>query len=76
MNSATNKFLKMNSAINFITPSRFCDKMPDSKIIDLRHDTVFNKITEGAKYNYRHLKNADNYFAGKRNTEVYRTISG
>ncbi len=25
MNSATNKFLKMNSAINFITPSSFCE---------------------------------------------------
>jgi rhodanese-related sulfurtransferase len=65
LSGATNQFLKMSSAINFITPSVFCDKMATSKIIDLRHDTVFNKITEGAKYNYKHLKNADNYFAGK-----------
>ncbi len=65
MNSATIKFLKINGAINFITPSRFCDKMTDWKIIDLRHDTIFNKITQGAKYNYRHLKNAINFFEGK-----------
>ena len=63
-----NKFLRMNSNIHFITPSLFCDKMAaakDIKIIDLRNDTVFNKVTEGAKYNYKHLKNAINFFAGK-----------
>ncbi len=65
LGAATNKFLKMSSTINFITPSLFCDKMADSKIIDLRHDTIFNKITEGAKYNYKHLKDAINFFAGK-----------
>ncbi len=65
LNAATNKFLKTNSAINFITPSLFCDKMADAKIIDLRHDTIFDKITEGAKYNYKHLKDAINFFAGK-----------
>ena len=37
----------------------------NTKIIDLRHDTLFNKITKGAKYNYKHLKDAVNFFAGK-----------
>jgi len=70
-----NKFLKMNSSIHFITPSLFCDKMTGSKIIDLRHDTVFNKITQGAKYNYKHLKNAVNFFAGKGMREFVQQFS-
>lgn len=63
-----NKFIRKNSAINFITPSHYCDNIASansSKLIDLRHDTIFNKITNGAKYNYKHLKNAINFFAGK-----------
>ncbi|MGH2646697.1 MAG: rhodanese-like domain-containing protein, partial [Ginsengibacter sp.] len=39
------KFIQMNSKIHFITPSVFCNKMSvlnNTKIIDLRHDTVFN----------------------------------
>ncbi|MEP6926769.1 MAG: rhodanese-like domain-containing protein [Ginsengibacter sp.] len=66
--TSANNFLKMNSGIHFITPSLYCNQMSsfqDAKFIDLRHDTVFNKITEGAKYNYRHLKNAVNFFEGK-----------
>jgi len=37
----------------------------NTKIIDVRHDTMFNKITNGAKYNYKHLKDAVNFFWGK-----------
>ena len=37
----------------------------NTKIIDLRHDTLFNKITKGTKYSYRHLKDAVNFFADK-----------
>jgi rhodanese-related sulfurtransferase len=59
-----NKFFALNSSVNFITPSFFCDKMNSVAIIDLRHDTIFNKITKGAKYDYKHLKNAENFFAG------------
>jgi rhodanese-related sulfurtransferase len=66
--SGAGKFLTMHSNIHFITPSLFCNKMSgskDAKIIDLRHDTLFNKITKGTKYNYKHLKDAVNFFAGK-----------
>ena len=65
LTATANKFLTMNSSIHFITPALFCNKMSTSRIIDLRHDTIFNKITKGAKYNYKHLKGADNFFAGK-----------
>lgn len=66
--TSADKFLKKNSLVRFITPSLFCDQMSSSKettTIDLRHDTIFNKITHGAKYNYKHLKQAMNFFAGK-----------
>ena len=73
--AGANKYLKKNSTINFITPSFYCDNMSgqnNAKIIDLRHDTVFNQITNGAKYNYRHLKEANNYFEGKGAEEFQR----
>jgi len=66
--AGANKFLTMHSSIHFITPSVFCNKLAASKntkIIDVRHDTTFNKITHGAKYNYKHLKDAANFFWGK-----------
>ena len=31
--------------------------------MDLRHDTLFNKITGGIKYEYRHAKGSVNFFA-------------
>jgi rhodanese-related sulfurtransferase len=68
LTSIANKFLMMHSGIHFMTPSLFCDQMAASKntrIIDLRHDTLFNKITKGAKYNYKHLRDAINFFADK-----------
>ena len=71
--SLANKYLKMNSSIRFITPAVFCDKMEALKnytIIDLRHDTVFNKIISGTKYNYKHLKGAIN-FPGERGPEAF-----
>ncbi len=63
-----NKFLTMHSGVHFITPSLFCNQTiasKNSRIIDLRHDTLFNKITKGTKHNYKHLKEAVNFFAGK-----------
>ncbi len=69
LTSGPNKFLMMHSGVHFITPSLFCNQAiasKNSRIIDLRHDTLFNKITKGAKHNYKHLKEAVNFFAGKR----------
>jgi rhodanese-related sulfurtransferase len=68
LTSGADKFLSMHSSIHFITPSLFCNEMAASKntkIIDLRHDTLFNTITKGTKYNYKHLKDAVNFFADK-----------
>jgi rhodanese-related sulfurtransferase len=72
LTSTANKFIANNSGINFITPSLYCNKMTGSKnvkLIDLRHDSLFNKITEGAKHNYKHLKDANNFYAAKGMTE-------
>lgn len=66
LTSSASKFLKMNSDVRFITPSVYCDQwatLRTGKIIDLRHDSLFNGVTHGAKYNYKHLKNASNFFA-------------
>jgi rhodanese-related sulfurtransferase len=61
------KFLTMQSSIRFITPAVFCNAMPGNKnfqMIDTRHDSLFNKINEGTKHNYKHLKDAANFFEG------------
>ncbi len=79
LTSGANKFLKKNSGINFITPSLYCGQMSalkNTKIIDVRHDTVFNKIIIGAKYNFKHLKDAINFYADKGIGEFERTFPG
>ncbi len=71
------EFIKSNSGINFITPAFYCDQIADvknAKIIDVRHDTVFNKIINGAKYNFNHLKRAVNFYAGKGAGEFQNTF--
>ena len=62
------KFFTQQSSIRFITPPVYCmdlAKNANMQMIDLRHDTMFNKINSGVKHDYKHLKNAANFFAGK-----------
>ena len=61
------KIFTSQSKIHFITPVAYC-KMSGGKnvqMVDLRHDTIFNKINSGVKHDYRHLKNALNFHAAK-----------
>jgi rhodanese-related sulfurtransferase len=54
------------TGLQFITPVNYC-KMIDDKnlqLIDVRHDSLFNKVNDGVKHDYKHLKDAVNYFAG------------
>ena len=65
--SEAKKYMRENSKTNFITPVVFCNQfssLPNAKLIDVRPDSMFNKITKGIKYNYMHLKNAINFFEG------------
>ena len=63
----TDKLFTMQSSIHFITPVNYCGMASDKnmQMIDLRHDSLFNKINDGVKHDYKHLKNAANFFAGK-----------
>ena len=64
---ATDKLFTQQSNIRFITPVAYC-KMSGGRnlqMVDLRHDTLFNKINSGVKHDYRHLANAVNFFAAK-----------
>ena len=61
-------FLKTNSSIRFISPSYYCrqtEKYPGAQIIDLRHDTLFNKMNSGMRDAYTHLKGSVNFNAEK-----------
>ncbi len=67
MPAKTDPLFKMQSAIHFITPVNYCAMTGNKNVqlIDTRHDSLFNKINEGVKHDYKHLKNSINFFAGK-----------
>ena len=66
LSTEAKKYLKENSKINFITPVVFCSSYsssPGTKLIDVRPDSIFNKVAQGVKYKYSHLKDAINFFS-------------
>lgn len=57
-----NKYLSSKSSIRFFTPLSFCNNKPSSyQWIDLRHDTLYQKITKGTKLSYRTIRDAVNF---------------
>ncbi|MBL7739011.1 MAG: rhodanese-like domain-containing protein [Chitinophagaceae bacterium] len=61
-NSDVSKLLSAKSKIQFFTPLSFCKtRLPGQQWVDLRHDTLFNKITNGTKLNYRTIQGAVNF---------------
>ncbi|MEO8406224.1 MAG: rhodanese-like domain-containing protein [Chitinophagaceae bacterium] len=88
---AADKFLVNKSKINFITPPVYCEDITKGKpmqLIDLRIDSLFNKVNSGTKYNFKHLKEAINFpeakgidqfmqqFPDKRTTYVFISNNG
>jgi len=63
----TRKLFASTSELRFITPMTYCKMNGDKNVqmVDLRHDTLFNKINDGVKHDYKHLVNAVNFFSGK-----------
>jgi rhodanese-related sulfurtransferase len=63
----TDKLFTAQSSIRFVTPVIYCNMTGNNNVqmIDLRHDSLFNKINDGVKHDYKHLKNALNFFAAK-----------
>lgn len=52
----------LKNNIKFYSPYSLCKNIPKkAQFIDLRHDTLFNKITRGSKFNYISLRNAVNF---------------
>ena len=50
------------SGIQYYTPLQFCKNTPENvQWVDIRHDTTFNKVTQGTKLNYKTLKGAVNF---------------
>jgi rhodanese-related sulfurtransferase len=67
LETKTDKILKKKTAIDFITPFNFCNKInkqAELKFVDLRHDSLYNKVTDGTKHDFTHAKGSDNFFEG------------
>lgn len=61
------KFIVQDNSIQFITPIVYCNKFAAKEnvtVVDLRHDTLFNKMSNGVKYDYRYLEGSINFFSG------------
>ena len=61
------KHLKKKTAIDFITPLNFCNKInkqAELTFVDLRHDSLYTMVTDGIKYDFKHAKGSDNFFEG------------
>jgi|GEM_PF-267188 len=73
----TNRYFVSPTSIDFITPSIYCKYFPSNgrnmQIIDVREDSIFNKIVEGVKHSYSHLKGAAN-FPSYRSMEDFEKI--
>jgi len=56
------KYLSPNSNIWFFTPLSYCkSKTVNQQWVDLRHDTTFNKVTNGTRLSYKTIKGAVNF---------------
>jgi rhodanese-related sulfurtransferase len=67
-----NKIMSTVNSISFITPFYYCQNFadkPGTVVIDLRHDTLYNKKNSGMKADYTHLKNSSNFPSAKGITE-------
>jgi rhodanese-related sulfurtransferase len=64
---------RSQSSIRFYTPETFCTG-GNGQWIDIRHDSLFNKVNKGVKHEYRHLKNALNFYSGKSALEFEKTF--
>ena len=57
-----NEYMPTKSGIQYYTPLQFCKNTPENvQWVDIRHDTTFNKVTQGTKLNYKTLKGAVNF---------------
>ena len=55
-------YMTLKSNLHFYTPLSFCQNRPaNTQWVDLRHDTSFNKTTQGTKLSYKTLKGAVNF---------------
>jgi rhodanese-related sulfurtransferase len=69
--------LVTKGAMRFISAGYFCDQMANkyrTVIIDLRTDTLFNKINDGIKSDYTHLNNAVSFPASKGSAEFEKAF--
>lgn len=62
----TTKFIESKSKIDFITAPNYCSKQKtgNTVLIDLRHDSLYNKVNKGTKHAFKHLANSVNFFEG------------
>jgi len=69
--------LVTKGSMRFISAGYFCDQMANkyrAVIVDLRTDTLFNKVNDGIKSDYTHLNNSVSFPATNGSTEFERSF--
>ena len=57
-----NDYMSSKNAIQYYTPLQFCKNTPANvQWVDIRHDTTYNKVTQGTKLSYKTLIGAVNF---------------
>ncbi len=63
LESKAAKFLSPKNNIDFISSPNLCSKLDGKNVqlIDLRHDSIFNRTTKGLKYEFAHARGSVNF---------------
>ncbi len=64
---STDAFFEPQTTIRFLTPQGLCamSGTKNYQVVDIRHDSLFNKVNEGVKHDYKHLAKAVNFPSAK-----------
>ena len=63
LEAKTAKFFSPKNNIDFISSPNLCSKVDGKNVqlIDLRHDSIFNRTTKGLKYEFAHARGSVNF---------------
>jgi rhodanese-related sulfurtransferase len=76
--SKNDRYFTWQNDLRILTPRMYCGMATDRNIllVDIRNDSLFNKVNQGVKHDYKHLRNASNFFAARGVEEFEKAFPG